>query len=125
MKKAFILSLMMISMISISCSKSNNNLRYEEIKKDFEEALIKMLDATGLSNNNNGCDEKTSKSVIVSSDFLINNGYLKKEKIKDINNKKYCSLVAVTYKKDDCGIGYDTYLKCEDYEEEGYNSWDF
>ena len=123
MKKSVYLLLMMISIISISCSKSNNKERYEEIKKDFEEALIKMLDATGLSNKNNGCDDKTSKSEIVYSDFLIHNGYLKKEKMKDINNKNYCSLIAFTYKKDDCGIGYDIYLKCEDYEDQGYNSW--
>ena len=114
----------MISVILVACSKNNNKERYEEIKIDFEEALIKMLDATGLSNKNHGCDDNTSKGTFISSDFLINNGYLKKEKMKDINNKGYCIAVAVTYKKDDCGVGYDIYLKCEDYEEDGYYSWD-
>lgn len=126
MKKIISIFLITTLLVTISgCNKKeNNNERYNEIKKDFEEALIKMLDATGLSNKNNGCDDNTSKGTITSSTLLIKNGYLKKEKMKDIDKKDYCEAVAVTYKTDDCGVDYNIYLKCKDYVDDGFYSWD-
>ena len=126
MKRIIIFLLMTTLLVILSgCNKEeNNNERYNEIKKDFEYALIKMLDVTGISNITSGCDENTSKGTITSSTFLINNGYLKKDKMKDIDNKSYCEAVAVTYKTNDCGIDYNIYIKCKDYIDVGYNLWD-
>ena len=122
MKK--ILLLISVIILVSGCNNSNEE-KYQLIKDKFEEALIKQLDATGLSSNNHECDSSTSKNVIIDADLLIHNGLLKREDIKDIDNKEYCDVVAKTYKKDDCGIGYDIYLKCKDYQDEGYYAWDY
>ncbi len=121
MKKVILL--ISVVLLFSGCNNSNEE-KYQEIKNKFEDALIKQLDATGLSNKNHGCDLSTSKSIIVDVDSLIQNGFLKREDIKDIDDKSYCDVVAKTYKKDDCGVGYDIYLKCKDYQDEGYYSWD-
>ena len=125
MKKRKIIILIITLLIISGCNiKENNNERYNGIKKDFEEALIKMLEATGLSNKDTGCEDNTSKSSIISSTFLINNGYLKKEKMRDIDGNNYCEATAVTYKTNDCGVDYNIYIKCKDYIDDEYNSWD-
>ena len=65
------------------------------------------------------------------SSFLINNGYIKKEELLDIDNKSYCDVyvdISTEYKdkldhQRDCKIYYKIYLKCNEYADKGYIDW--
>lgn len=102
--------------------KYKENKRYEEIIKDFEEALIWELDATGVSKKK--CEPNVTKNSITSATYLISQGYLKKESMLDANGKSYCKAYADIFDTEDCGVDYKIYLKCKNYKTAGYISWD-
>ena len=95
--------------------------RYNEIEKAFEEAVIWKLDATG--NSKRHCEENITKEMTITADHLINNGYLKKENMLDIDGKSYCDGYAKTFAAGDCGVDYKLYIKCNDYKTEGYKDY--
>lgn len=96
--------------------------RYQEILNDFEEALIWKLDATGISTKR--CEANVTKKGIHTSSVLISQGYLKKEKLLDIDGKSYCKAYAKTFDTEDCGVDYKIYLKCKNYQTKGYVDWE-
>lgn len=102
--------------------KYKENKRYEEIIKDFEKALIWNLDATGVSKKI--CKPNVTKRGTTSATHLIQQGYLKKESMLDVDNKSYCKAYADTFRTKDCSIDYKIYLKCKNYETSGYAGWD-
>ena len=69
--------------------------------------------------------------ISTNSSFLINNGYIKKEELLDIDNKSYCDVyvdISTEYKdkldhQRDCKIYYKIYLKCNEYADKGYIDW--
>ena len=65
------------------------------------------------------------------SSFLLNNGYIYKSELLDIDNVSYCDVYVDinTYFEDpldhqkNCEIYYKIYLKCKNYEDKGYINW--
>lgn len=113
----------LIFFVGVFCYlKYEENMRYEKILKDFEDAVIWKLDATGMSKKI--CEPNVTKKSIISSKHLIQQGYLKKESMVDINEMSYCSAYAKTFDTDDCGVDYKIYLKCKNFETSGYIGWD-
>ena len=99
--------------------KELNNKKYEEILNALEEALIWEMDATDISDKRN-CGSPISGSL--TSEYLISQGYLKREDMKDVDNKSYCNGLAKIRRKDGCKVKYKLYISCKDYEtkKEGY-----
>ncbi len=102
--------------------RENEDKRYKEIINGFEEAVIWNLDATNLSAKN--CEQNISKSVLLTSSYLNSQGYLDLEVMKDIDGKSYCKAYAKSFKTEDCGVDYDIYIKCNNYETEGFADWE-
>jgi hypothetical protein len=95
--------------------------RYKEIKNDFETGLkwnISVSYPNGCANS----DSTTSYKNIITSSYLIQQGYIKKEIMLDVDGKSYCKANANTDCKDG-KIVYDIYLNCKDYVDEGYVDW--
>lgn len=102
-------------------NKDNNMYleRYEEIKKDFEEGLKWNLT---VSCPNCCLDSNTSYKQTITSNYLVQQGYIKKDILLDVDKESYCKVYADT----DCSDGkivYDIYLKCNNYIDEGYIDW--
>lgn len=126
-KKKYLLILLLLPFIIITAcnsedkEKEDHSKRYEEIKKDFEEGLLWSLNA----NYPNGCLEvKDGVRGRYDSAFLINQGYIKKEIMLDVDGISYCTAYADT----SCTtIGelpeYKIYLKCKDYVDKGHAGW--
>ena len=75
-------------------------------------------------------DEEKSKFTgnHYNSSFLINNGYLKKDELLDVDGKSYCDIYVIiqsTFEnsqnhQNNCSIAYKIYLKCNKYKDKGY-----
>ena len=107
--------------------------RYKEIRESAKNAAEWYLKATQPY-----CvigDSKEKKRYLhMNSKFLINNGYIKKEELLDVDDKSYCDFYVVIYRYidesisfesygNDCEINYKVYIKCKDYEDKGYVYW--
>ena len=65
------------------------------------------------------------------SSFLINNGYIKKEELKDVDDKSYCDVYVKIdpYFEDpqdqmhNCETSYKIFLKCKNLTDKGYIDW--
>ena len=96
-----------------------NMNRYKEIKNDFEVGLKWNIS----SSYPNGClNPDVSYNEIITSNYLIQQGYIKKEVMLDVDGNSYCKANANTDCKDG-KIVYNIYLKCKDYVDEGYVDW--
>lgn len=106
--------------------------RYSEIKGSVMKAVewnLKVQDPNCLITKE--FNEKASFSSHYNSSFLINNGYIKKSELLDIDNKSHCDVYVEIYKysedslsqQHNCNVYYKTYLKCKDYEDKGYIRW--
>ncbi len=84
-------------------------MKYQEMEKKIFNAANKNLEATGISN------------TITSNEFLITNGYLKAADILDENGKA-CEGYALS-KNDYDKKCIEVYIKCDDYQTEGYGKW--
>jgi len=132
MKKKVILVIIILIILIFLCSlgffkykeykKLKENKRYEEIISDFEKAVIWELDATNLSSKK--CEENISKSVLLTTKYLNSQGYLDLDVMKDIDGKSYCKAYAKTFETEDCGVDYNIYIKCKNYETKGYAGWE-
>ena len=138
MKKIIIFGIVLFIIMGICIiyliynNKESN--RYLEIKDNVRKAVLWNIDAQypycTVSNNYNK-DFKT-KDTSYNSSFLINNGYIKKSELLDIDNKSYCDVyVKIKAKYDNqydyqegCTIFYKIYLKCNNYEDKGYIDWE-
>ncbi len=103
--------------------------RYEEIKESVKEAVEWNLSAQYPSCKiSKDFRETTFPGTFYNSDFLINNGYIKKKELLDVDGKSYCDVYVDinTYYEDpqdqqkNCELYYKIYLKCKNYEDEGY-----
>lgn len=112
----------------------SNNKRYSEIKENVKIAIEKRIKAQYPSCpiSNEWKDEYKSRSgQFFQASGLINNGYIKKSELLDVDNKSYCDVYVIIkpYYEDpkdqqhNCHINYNFYLKCNDYEDEGYIDW--
>lgn len=106
--------------------------RYNEIRESVKQAVEWNISAQYpkclISKE---FKETTSPGTFYNSKFLINNGYIKKEELLDVNNRSYCDVFVDinTYYEDpldhqqNCEIYYKIYLKCKDYKDKGYADW--
>lgn len=101
--------------------------RYKEIKESAKKAAEWHLKATQPYCVIGDSKEKKRYSHMNSS-FLINNGYIKKEELLDVDGESYCDIYVVEYRyidesislesyKNDCEVNYKVYIKCKDYED--------
>lgn len=104
--------------------------RYNEIRKNVKTAVELNIGAM-YPNCEISDGFKDLSGTHYNSSFLINNGYIKKEKLLDIDNKSYCDVyvdIRTEYKdkldhQKDCKIYYKIYLKCNNLEDKGYINW--
>ena len=144
MKKKIIIVLLMIIVIAISMScyiinkkeKEEMKLkkaqeRYAEIRENVKKAVKWNIGAQFPNCEISKEFKETSTGTFYNSKFLINNGYIKKEELLDVDNESYCD-VFVDIKSEfenpldnqnNCKIYYKIYLKCKDYKDKGYEDW--
>lgn len=118
MKKKIIIIVIIFLVIIISIitiifkkNKERELIHYNNIIHQFEDGLKVYLDATGTSNKN--CN--VTKRGTVQSEFLIRNGYIKKEYLLDVDGKSYCDVYAETDNNEECTVSYRIYIKCKKY----------
>ncbi|MBE6156347.1 MAG: hypothetical protein E7161_01190 [Firmicutes bacterium] len=138
-KSIIIISIILVLVISIficfNLYKHNQKAqeRYSEIKESVKNAVERNIRAQYP-----GCliskefKETTYPGTSYNSNFLIKNGYIKKEELLDIDKKSYCDVYVdintffvnpLDHQKD-CEVYYKIYLKCKNYEDKGYINWD-
>ena len=104
--------------------------RYKEIRESAKKAAEWHLKATQPYCVIGDSKEKKKYSHM-NSRFLINNGYIKKEELLDIDGESYCDIYVRIYDRfedeldhqHNCYVSYKLYLKCNGYEEKGYFDW--
>ncbi len=104
--------------------------RYTEIRKNVKTAVEWNINAM-YPNCEISDGFKDLSGTHYNSSFLINNGYIKKEQLLDVDNKSYCDVyvdIRTEYKdklehQRDCKIYYKIYLKCNNFEDKGYINW--
>lgn len=115
-------------------NKENKNRRYAEIKNSVKKAVEWNINAMYPNCPiNDNFDEEKSKSTgnFYNSSFLIDNGYLKKDELLDVDGKNYCDVYVIiqsTFEnpqdhQNNCSIAYKFYLKCNKYKDKGYKDW--
>lgn len=143
MKKIIMTSIIFIIVIIVSLyvtvhnNNNNNNSeeksRYEEIRESAKNAAEWHLKVSQPYCVIGDTKEKRKYSHANSS-FYINNGYIKKEELLDVDGINYCDMYVVEYRyidesnsiesyKNDCEVNYKVYIKCKDYEDKGYIDW--
>lgn len=110
-------------------SNKDENKRYYEIKKSFEDSLKKHIDATFVIKDNYNCHN--FNEGFMTSDGLILDGLLNKNEMLDIDGVSFCKGVARKYveltpnSKDKCEMKYDIYIKCGNYKTPGFDEQDY
>ena len=124
------LSFILLNQHNKANEKKLNENRYSEIRRSVEKAVKWNISAM-YPNCEISDGFKDLSGTHYNSSFLINNGYIKKEELLDIDNKSYCDVyvdIRTEYKdkldhQRDCKIYYKIYLKCNEYEDKGYINW--
>ena len=96
---------------------ANNQKRYEEIKKDVETEIKRYTSVVSPI-----CKDNNSE-LLITHETLVYNGGFDKEKLLDIDNKSYCSVYALSRCNGSEELDYDIYLKCNNYEDDGFKQW--
>ena len=99
--------------------------RYQEIKNSVKDAVLWNLGAAYPKCTINK-EVKGNEYSHYNSSYLINNGYIDKKDLLDIDGKSYCDVYVKLYKDDSgdkCEVSYKMFLNCEDYKEKGYVNW--
>lgn len=125
------LSFILLNRYNKAKEKRLNENRYNEIRKSVEKAVKWNIGAM-YPNCEISDGFKDLSGTHYNSSFLINNGYIKKEELLDIDNKSYCDVyvdIGTEYKdkldhQRDCKIYYKIYLKCNEFADKGYINWD-
>lgn len=144
MKRKKIITILLVFLIVIVCSifigsdiikkrtKIKHEKRYSEIRENVKKAVEWNIKAQypkcPITNNNK---ESKGASSFYNSSFLINQGYIKKEELKDIDGETYCDVYVKInpYYEDpldqqkNCEISYKIFLSCKDYTDKGYIDW--
>lgn len=102
--------------------------RYAEIIKIFSNAMDKHIEAAFINRDDFNC-----KSFIrgnMTSDTLIETGYIKRNDMLDVDGKSYCKAIATKYivplqnvndKNVSCEMKYKVYIKCKNFETPDFN----
>ena len=139
MKNKFIISLLIILIIVISISfcfivyknyKEDKELkRYTEIRESSKKAAEWYLGA--IYPNcliSNGTSETYTFRGTENSSWYINQGYIKRKELLDIDKESYCD-IHVKHSayfenpldlQKNCKVYYQIHLKCKNYEDKGY-----
>ena len=99
--------------------------RYQEIKDSVKAAVEWQISAV-YPKCTISKEVRGNESHHYNSSNLINNGYLKKKELLDVDGKSYCDVYVKVYKynyQDSCEMSYKLFLKCEDFKEKGYINW--
>lgn len=106
--------------------------RYNEIKESVKKAVEWNIKAQyPKCEISKEFQKANSGGPFYNSNFLINNGYIKKDELLDVDNKSYCDVFVVitSYFEDslnhqnNCEVYYKIYLKCQNYKDKGYEDW--
>lgn len=140
-KKSIIITILMIillicaniriSYVLYENNKSNKlqKKRHEEIKESVKEAVERNIrvqyPGCRISNDFKKTDFPSS---VYNSYFLVQNGYINKSELLDVDNESYCDVyidINPYYEnaldhQNNCEIYYKIYLKCKNYEDKGY-----
>lgn len=115
-----------------SWQEKKEQARYAEIKESVKKAVEWNISAQyPYCNISKDFRETSFPGSFYNSSFLIDNGYIKKEELLDIDGKSYCDVYVDinTYYEDplnhqkNCEIYYKIYLKCNNYKDKGYINW--
>ena len=112
--------------------KNREQQRYNEIRESVKTAVEWNINAMYPYCEISDGFKKDLSGTHYNSSFLINNGYLKKEELLDVDKKSYCDIY-VDIKNEfqnqqdhqrNCKIYYKIYLKCNNFEDKGYINWE-
>lgn len=115
-----------------SWQEKKEQARYAEIKESVKKAVEWNISAQyPYCNISKDFRETSFPGSFYNSSFLIDNGYIKKEELLDIDGKSYCDVYVDinTYYEDpldqqkNCELYYKIYLKCNNYKDKGYINW--
>lgn len=117
-------------MIYINKKEYKEQQRYNEIKENVKKGVEWKLRANYPKCPIGDKYEKKRSSHCNSSD-LINQGFIKKEDLIDIDGSSYCDVYVETYTyfkdsldhQNNCEVNYKIYLKCANYVDKGYINW--
>lgn len=140
MKKKVLIILFLTSLISLCLIMTlmiyNNkkefkmHKRYDEIKENVKKGVEWQLRAN-YPKCPIGDKYEKKRSSHSNSSYLINQGFIKKEDLLDIDGISYCDVYVETYtyfkdsldQQNNCEVNYKIYLKCANYEDKGYLNW--
>lgn len=136
-RKIFCLCLLIVIIVAISIAVSvfikdidkKKDKRYMEIRESVKKAV--EWNIRGMYPNCQLINDFKEISLFYDSSFLIRHGYIKKSELLDVDNKSYCDVYVTiddNFKdpqnhQHDCTVAYKFFLKCNDYEDEGYKKW--
>lgn len=111
--------------------KNKEQQRYNEIRENVKAAVEWNINAMYPYCKISDGFKKDLSGAYYNSSFLINNGYIKKEELLDVDKKSYCDVyvdIKSEYEDElehqrDCKIYYKIYLKCNNFEDKGYINW--
>ncbi|MDD3452680.1 MAG: hypothetical protein PHN42_00160 [Bacilli bacterium] len=114
----FVVTIFVIILLKNNYLKENviihNNERYARIKKDVEFEIIRYVElVTPICENNGG-------EMLITHKTMVYNGGFDKEKLLDVDNKSYCSVYALSSCNGENKHTYKIYIKCNDYEDNGF-----
>lgn len=112
-----ILSLGLLLIIPIYKDYSNNK-RYNQIKEDIQEDIASYLKITRPY-----CTPSEATSTMTDEALVYQRG-MDKEKLLDVDKKSYCKVRIEIRCVAENKLAWDTYLKCNDYEDENYSNWE-
>ena len=146
MKKKIMTSILIVLVLIIGLSiclilykeeqekqKKKAQERYDEIIERVNKAVEWNISAQYPKCSISKGFKETPTGTIYNSKFLINNGYIKKEELLDVDNKSYCDVfVDINHHyenpldhQNNCEVYYKIYLKCKNYEDKGYFNWGY
>lgn len=140
MKKKIILLVILViiitSVIGFVIYKNNKEKKAQERYSEIKERVKKGVE-WNISAQYPGCtitnvfNKEATHGSFYNYRFLVNNGYIKKEELLDVDNKSYCDVfvdIDIYYEnpldhQNNCEVYYKIYLKCKDYKDKGYKDW--
>lgn len=104
-----------ITIILVCMSNSKEKNYYQELKDGIQEDISKYIKINGPY-----CSVG-SASYTIDEEILMVQAGIDKKKFLDIDGKSYCKVKVNVRCVAENEHEWDTYLKCKDYEDEGYN----
>lgn len=123
---------LVLSFVLYQVMQKNKELeRYEEINESVKAAVEWNIRAQYPSCSLVKGTRKGSSKSFYNSSYLINQGYIKKSELLDIDKESYCDVYVEIYNyfenpldyQHNCEVSYKTFLKCKNYKDKGYMDW--